>query len=305
MKVLIVGLGSIARKHISALLKIDHTTEIFALRSGISTSVDELNVINVFDIEDIRLKNVDFVIISTPTYLHHKNIEQFIAFGKPLFIEKPLADSLDVKKILPVIKANQILTYVGCNLRFLDALNYVKDHYINSDFRINEVNSYAGSYLPEWRKGTDFRQSYSSNSKLGGGAHLDLIHEIDYIYWFFGKPQKTSKVLRNNSSLSIESVDYANYALSYDGFTTSIILNYYRRDAKRSFELLTDRCTVRVDLLQNKVFENEVLVYSSDQKIQDTYEKQLNWFIKNVLTQKGDSFNDIYEAYEVLKISLT
>ena len=41
------------------------------------------------------------------------------------------------------------------------------------------------SYLPQWRK-KNYKKSYSSNAKLGGGVSLDLSHEIDYIQWIFG-----------------------------------------------------------------------------------------------------------------------
>jgi predicted dehydrogenase len=133
---------------------------------------------------------------------------------------------------------------------------------------------------------------------------LDLIHEIDYIYWFFGKPLNVHKVLKNNSSLKIESTDFANYSLDYGDFIASITLNYYRRDAKRTLEIITNKCTVSVDLLKNSVFENNELVYSREQTMAETFEKQLVWFIENQLTGSGNNFNDIDEAFEVLKISL-
>lgn len=303
MKVLIVGLGSIARKHINALKLIDSNYEIIALRSKKDASPEE-SITNVFSIQEAKELDYEFIIIATPTFLHKKNIEELISFGKPLFIEKPLSNTLDIEGLLPIISNKNIFTYVACNLRFLDVITYVKKYYVNSKIMINEVNCYCGSYLPDWRPNKDFRKNYSSDALRGGGVHLDLIHEVDYLYWFFGKPLETNKYFKNNSTLKIPAIDYANYILEYDNFTASVILNYYRKDAKRTLEIVTETKTIFVDLLQNKIYENGELVYKSSQKPIDTYEEQLRFFISQIQSNKKQNFNSIEEAFEVLKISL-
>lgn len=304
MNVLIVGLGSIAKKHYNALKLINEGYKAYALRSNKKATI-ETGIINVYSIEEAEKIDYEFIIIATPTFLHQKNIEELLRFGKPLFIEKPLSNSLAIETLIPLINSKKITTYVACNLRFLDVIKYVKAHYIKSEIEINEVNSYCGSYLPEWRSDQDFRKSYSTNPESGGGVHLDLIHEIDYLYWLFGKPIKTHKYLKSNSTLKIPAVDYANYILEYKKFTASVVLNYYRRDAKRTLELIMDSKTILVDLIQNKIFENGVLVYESQQKVLDTYEEQLRFFISNIQSVNENKFNSVNEAFEVLKISLT
>jgi len=124
-------------------------------------------------------------------------------------------------------------------LRFLECIGFIKEkiQFLNNR-ALNEVNVYCGSYLPEWRPGIDYKKSYSANPELGGGVHRDLIHELDYLYWLFGQPKAVNRFLRSQSSLAISSFDYANYLLDYDGFSANVILNYFRRDAKRSMELV-------------------------------------------------------------------
>lgn len=301
MKILVVGLGSIAKKHINALLEIDKLTKIYALRSTLNTK-KYLNVTNIYSLDDIKNVDLDFCIISTPTGNHAKDIEKIIELKKPLFIEKPLFSSLEHKSVLGLISTHKINSYVACNLRFLDSLKFVKENYINKDkLAINEVNVYCGSYLPDWRPGTDFRKSYSANEDLGGGVHIDLIHEIDYVFWYFGQPLKVDKTFKSQSSLNINSIDYANYTLEYTNFTASIILNYYRRDAKRYIEIVFDQFTIKVDLLSNKVYQSGELIYESKQKITETYTPQLQYFIANL---NNTTFNSVHEAYEVLKICL-
>jgi predicted dehydrogenase len=302
MKVLIIGFGSIAKKHCKALLSIDPKIEIYALRSNQKAAAID-GIINLFASDDLLKIDFSFIIISSPTFLREKHIYDVIKLNTPLFIEKPLSNTLAIENLIHQININQTKTYVACNLRFLDCLVYVKDHYVGTLSKINEVNSYCGSYLPSWRPDQDYKTVYSANATLGGGVHLDLIHELDYLYWLFGKPKKSIKLLKSNSSLQINAVDYANYNLEYDGFISNVVLNYFRRDSKRTLEIVLDDKTILVNLLENKVYENGIVVFESSQKILDTYERQLNYFI-NTLNSDKELFNDINEAYEILKICL-
>ena len=303
MKVLIIGLGSIGKKHVKAIKAIDPGSEIFALRSQ-QNEEKYLDAINIYSIAEIASIAFDFVIIANPTSEHKKVIAQMATYGFPMFIEKPVHSSLDIKDEITAIKENGILTYVACNLRFLSCIKFVKDKLTSTQTKkINEVNIYCGSYLPDWRPGINFRETYSANAELGGGVHIDLIHELDYVYWLFGMPDDVTRVLKNQSSLEITSFDYANYTLAYDGFCASVVLNYYRRDAKRSLELVFEDATWNIDLLKNQVSCNNEIIFSSAQQVADTYQTQMEYFI-SCLTKKNAIFNTISDAYNVLKICL-
>lgn len=300
MKVLIVGLGSIAQKHIKALRKIFSELDIYALRSSVDAkSISD--VTNIFNLTEIESLNIDFAIISNPTALHKKAIQDLIPYKVPLFIEKPVFDRLDIGSLLKDVKIKSIPTYVACNLRFLGCIKFVKEFIQNK--RINEVNIYCGSYLPDWRPTVDFRKIYSASEEMGGGVHLDLVHEIDYMFWLFGRPFQSSSTKRNRSSLEITAVDYANYLFEYPNFCVNTTLNYYRKDAKRSMEILLEEGTINVDLLNNRVFFKGTEVFSSNETILDTYEHQLHFFVEEVL-KKQIEFNTINEAFEILRLCI-
>jgi predicted dehydrogenase len=300
MRVLIIGLGSIGRKHVIALNQLDPNIEIYALRSRASLDT-YLNVINIYEINEIN--EISFAIISNPTSEHKKTIEMLIGYNIPMFIEKPICSDLDIEDLISIIETKKIQTYIACNLRFLDCIKFVKERLNNETKRLNEVNVYCGSFLPEWRANVDFKETYSARAEMGGGVHIDLIHELDYIYWLFGKPNKVNRSFRSQSSLCITSFDYANYILDFDGFCTSVVLNYYRRDSKRNLELVFEDETWNVDLLKNKVVCNNKLIFSSEQSISDTYKLQMKYFLDSLNSANG-TFNTVSNAYDVLKICL-
>ncbi|SHF91099.1 Predicted dehydrogenase [Salegentibacter echinorum] len=303
MKVLIIGLGSIAKKHIAALRK-NWEVSVYALRSSAkSNSLD--GVTDLYSTNELDELQFDFFIISNPTSKHAEAIEKILKYKKPLFIEKPLFDKIGTSNqaLISRINNDKIPNYVACNLRFLDCLQEAKK--MIAGLRINEINSYCGSYLPNWRPDVDFRKSYSANKEMGGGVHIDLIHELDYLYWFLGMPKKSNTKFTSQSHLDISAVDYANYLLEYDGFCASVILNYYRKEPKRTLEIVTSQATFVVNLLENKIFENGKEVYASSQKILDTYEVQMNFFLKNILVKDDfNEFNTVNEAYKILALCM-
>lgn len=304
MNILIIGLGSIARKHIVALRKLNIDAKIYALRSNINAIIED-DIENIYELKNLDIQ-FDFAIISNPTNLHFQYIEQLALLGIPLFIEKPAIHTLENSdRLVKLIEDAKLITYVACNLRFNPCIEFLKNRLVNGRFRINELNVYCGSYLPDWRPGKDFRSLYSANANMGGGVHLDLFHELDYVTWLFGMPKTSYLILRSKSSLEIDAIDYANYTLDYDNFTASIILNYYRRKSKRVIEIVLQDDVWLVDLLKNEINneEGKILFKAKNFVPTDTYSSQLDYFI-GCLKKGFLPMNTLKESIEILKICL-
>jgi len=304
MNILIVGLGSIARKHLKALKFLKIKANIFAFRSS-EDATNELGVQNIYSLEKLNIKFY-FAIISNPTHLHFNFIKKLAPLGIPLFIEKPLVNKFDsIESLRKLVKKNNLITYVACNLRFHPCIGFLKKSLCQERSKINEVNVYCGSYLPDWRPGKDYRKTYSANSNMGGGVHLDLFHELDYVSWLFGLPKRSQSFLRNVSSLDINSIDYANYILEYNNFTVSVILNYYRKTSKRKIEIIFEEKIWIVDLLNNNIKDDKgVIIFDKKNfNILNTYNLQLDYFI-NSLLKKTPIMNSIEESLGIHEICL-
>lgn len=304
MKILIIGLGSIGKKHVDGILNIIPNAEIFALRS-LKSEDTYRTVKNIYSKSQIP-SNINFAVISNITASHADSILEMIEYGFPLFIEKPVLSSLNnAEKISNLLNDLRIKTYVACNMRFHPAIEFIRNYILENPFRINEVNIYCGSYLPNWRPGKDFRAIYSANKLMGGGVHLDLIHELDYCCWLFGFPISMQCLQMNKSSLDIDAIDSARYLFAYDHFNACISLNYFRRDAKRQIEIVTPEDTLTIDLLLSKVTSNisgETL-FQSDYRIIETYTRQIEYFV-NQLKAGNVLMNNFDYAINVLKLAI-
>lgn len=305
MVVLIIGLGSISKKHISALNSLCKRPIYIALRSGFS-KVETDNIINIYKLKELKNKP-DFVIISNPTIFHFETIEMLLEYKIPLFIEKPASHKIiGTEHLIQKLTKYQTINYVACNLRFHPCIIFLKK-YLSSNFhRINEVNIYSGSFLPSWRPELDFRKNYSANKNLGGGVHLDLFHEIDYTCWLFGQPLDTKCIFSSKSTLQVDVIDYANYILDYKNFNVSIILNYYRKDPKRSIEIVFDDATWFVNLLSSTIKDaNGNIVFNvKNYSIIDTYTEQMKYFLDH-LHNGQQTMNTLDESINILKIAIS
>jgi predicted dehydrogenase len=301
MNVVLIGLGSIGRKHIQALRAIEPDARISAFRSSRSSGYDD-GVANIYSWEEVPA-DIDLFVVSNPTSMHLETLQELVAFGKPVFIEKPALMSLDgADELIETYKAKNILTYTACNLRFHPVIHWAKENL--KDLNIYEVSAYSGSYLPDWRKNIDYRKNYSAIAAQGGGVHLDLIHEIDYLTYLFGTPERSQHHLSKVSNLEIDSIDSALYWLFYPKFTASVMLNYFRRQPKRAFEVVTDNDVLTLDIMNAKVTNDagEVL-FADNGGVLKTYEYQMQYFI-DAIRQGYKPMNSLEEAINTLRTAL-
>ena len=302
MKFGFIGYGSIAKKHIQAIFSLYPNASILLVRHKPSAPDNETpGCTTARDFDELR--NVDAICITNPTSLHVNTIQKVLAFKKPLFIEKPLSHNMTgLSDLVKSINASGLINYVACNMRFHSCMEYLKEKLLPG-LRINEANSYCGSFLPDWRAGIDFRSSYSAHKSMGGGVHLDLIHEIDYCYYLFGAPKKQFKTLTNKSNLGIDAVDFAHYHWQYESFSAQITLNYFRKDYKRTLEIVAEDATYLVDFKSCTVSRGDEVIFTGDQGVEGMYQRQMKYFVEQVQANRACS-NDIKEAYHVLNLCI-
>ena len=213
-RLLIVGFGSIARKHIRVLKKNWPSFEIGIYKKGILLKCEELNLCEkrFTNYQECVGWSPHYVIIASPCSQHLEQALYFAGKGIPTLIEKPIGkgDELESswEELLSLSKRVPIM--VGYVFRHDECLKELENILsLNNYGKIIEVESYCGSWLPDWRANSDYKNSVSAQNKLGGGVLLELSHEIDLINYLFGPLEIKYAASMNTNSLEIDVEDVA------------------------------------------------------------------------------------------------
>jgi predicted dehydrogenase len=237
MRVLIAGLGSIGRRHLANLRSLEPGAEILVWRqhshdAAVPTGADRV----VFRIEDAIAWAPDAALLTGPSTTHIPAALPLAQAGVPLFIEKPISAALDgVDELIAVCQRRSLPLMVGYNLRFHEPLKILRDAVAGGAIgRILSVRAEVGQYLPDWRRGADYRQSVTARGDLGGGVVLELSHELDYARWIAGEVTSVSAFTGKLSDLEIDVEDTAEIILWFAcGAIGSIHLDMVQRSPVR------------------------------------------------------------------------
>ena len=308
-KIAFVGLGSIATRHLKNvqvyLASQGDGCVVDLYRSSLGRPLaDELQplVSNTFlyadEIPEERIYDVVFV--TNPTSMHYETVERFAKHTKSFFIEKPVFENTKVdEKIFNTIK--DIPSYVACPLHYNAVLQYVKQHIKSED--VICARAMSSSYLPDWRPGQDYRNTYSAHKDMGGGVSIDLIHEWDYLTWLFGMPTECYQMIDKVSNLEVDSDDLAIYIGKNDKTTFELHLDYFGRQTQRTLDLFTLDDTIHCDLIAgtvNYLKKGETIKLECERNAFQMAEIAHFFEIINNKT-KNDSTPE--HAYQVLKIA--
>ena len=264
MKAVIVGLGSIGARHLANLKTIEQVSHITVChhRSGGTYPADVLANSSVYRLEDAIKVKPDIAFITGPASRHMEAALTFARQGVNLFIEKPLSNDMrGVDELLETCQRRNLVLMVGYNLRFYRPLQVMRQALIEGRIGLPlMIQAEVGQYLPDWRPDHDYRQSVSARRDLGGGAVLELSHELDYARWLLGEVQAVSAQTSHVSDLEIDVEDVADIILQFrSGSQGNIHLDMMRRPPTRSCRIIGAKGTLTWDGIshQTQLFSSE------------------------------------------------
>ncbi len=242
MRGLIVGLGSIGRRH---------------ARNWAALGLGPLDVCHRGDDLRVALANrPDVVLVTNPTSLHVDTACVAIEAGAHVLIEKPLGSSLNgVHQLLDGARQAVRKVMVGYNYRFHPGLARLR--YLMKAGAIGKVvgaRAEAGEYLPDWHPDEDYRLGYSARRDLGGGPLLTLSHELDSLCWLLGAPRRITAFAAHASRLDVDTEDVAEIVLEMpNGALASVHVDYVRRPPQRTLELVGEDGVLRWEYEANRL----------------------------------------------------
>ncbi len=317
MKALIVGLGSIGRRHLANLRLIEPKTQIIIWRqhSAPQQSDDICGKANeiVYDLKAALETKPDVAFITNPASFH---VETALSLAKQnihLFIEKPLSNTLDkVDELLDLCSEYSLVVMVGYNFRFNKSLHVMRQTLLEGRIgRPLSIRAEVGQYLPEWRPNIDYRKSVSARRDLGGGVVLELSHELDYVRWLMGEVKSIRGYVGRLSDFEIDVEDTAEILLHFQsGVIGNIHMNMCQRNAMRNCRIIGTLGTLMWDGLSNRVqiYLPEVGkwadIYASEAVDQnEMYVSEIRHFLECVKTNSTPMVSGL-EGRRVLEMAL-
>lgn len=317
MKILVVGTGSIGRRHASNAVK-RASTAVFDRDTETARGVAaELGAELIVDENSLWNWNPDGVIVATPHKTHLDMARKAVATGAHVLIEKPISHSLKgTSELAAEAKKLSRNVFVVTNMRFHPAIMAIQEA-LPKLGQVLFSRAQYGNYLPSMRPDADYRTLYAASREAGGGVVLDAIHEIDYLRWLLGPVVNVTAVAAKISNLDIDVEDYAALTLEHESGTRSEIhLDYLQQYKQRGCMIAgtegtaiwqsdgkrPEKCTV--SLFEKSTGRWQVLVDEDDLDNAQPYDVLVGEFVKS-LRGEPSRLAVAREGIEALQIALT
>ena len=261
MKLAIVGLGSIGRRHLGNF----HTAGVETLSawdvaaSARQAAAKQFPYATVPDTLDEALDGANGVVVCTPPDSHLALGRMGMERGAHLMIEKPLTQTTEgVAELLKACDARRLAVLTGYNWRYWPPMLLAER--LIGEGRIGAIRAARTEYayhLTIRYPGQDYRRFYMADAAQGGGCLLDESHAIDYMRWLCGDVTEVSAVVDRISSLDITTDDIADLTVRFaSGAVGNIHMNLFAWNMHSHFELMGEE-----GVLQWRRFENEIRLF--------------------------------------------
>ena len=257
--VLIIGAGSVGRRHARNLASLD--CRISAMDPRVERGDElaaETPAVATFTDLDAALSSpgVDAVAVCSPTAFHVDQAIAALRAGLPVLLEKPVAKDLAAaQRLADVIDETGLPLLLGYTWRWWPPLTDLRRRLDDGVVgRLRHVDFIMSAHLADWHPGEPLAEFFMSSAELGGGALLDESHWIDLMLWLFGLPTTLSASVETISDLEITSDDNVDMQLSYpDGLRVRIHLDLFGRPHRKEIRFVGENGTVLWSETPNRI----------------------------------------------------
>jgi len=146
MKVALAGAGAFGNKHLDAMKLIDGVEVVSLVGRELGKTqeiADKYKIPHVTTnlADSLAIKEVDAVILCTPTQMHAAQAMACLKAGKHVEVEIPMADSLaDAKELVRLQKETGKVAMVGHTRRFNPSHQYIHRKIVAQEFNIQQMD---------------------------------------------------------------------------------------------------------------------------------------------------------------------
>lgn len=259
LKVLVVGCGSIGRRHLGNLKLLGVKDFILCDTAGdmLDRAAEGLvRPVLTASFDDALGHKPDAAVVCTPSSMHLAMSLALVKAGSHVLIEKPLSHTLEgVEELDAAVKEKGVAAMMAMCYRYHPVFLRVKSLLDgNAVGRVLHVNYYGGHYLPDWHPYADYRTEYASKKRLGGGVVLTSIHSLDNLRWLFGEVAEARGWVDKVSDLVMDVEDLAMAVLKMkSGVYVSWHSDFIQRANQHRLVVTGEIGTIRCDFIDSLV----------------------------------------------------
>lgn len=303
MKILICGSGSIALRHYKNLISLGYKDIIFYKSTKYLKKKNKFKKsVIYYDLKMALNQKPDIAFICNITSKHVNTALECAKKNCHLFVEKPISHNFkNIHLLKKVINKNNLFFFVAYMMRFHPLIKRIKKFLIEKkNIKIFYAHSIWGEFLPGWHPKENYKKSYASNKKLGGGVKLTLSHDLDLMYYFFGKIKDIKVLNRYNSNLKINVDVGSTYLIRFiSGVDCNIHLNYLSKPPIRELKILGENVQIFFNYYKSELIfieKNKKKKYTlSNFKRNDMFINELKYFFECIKIKKKNNLkNDFY-----------
>ncbi len=250
--ILVVGYGSIGRRHFQNLRSLGHD-DVRLLRTSKPRpgAFESPSGVKVYDRPGEALADgPSLVVVANPTSLHADAAVAALEAGANVLLEKPVsADMASAQKIVAAEKDSPATVSVAYCFRYHPLYRKLHDAVKGGRLgRVFHARTWQASYLPSWHPWEDHHTSYAARADLGGGVVRTLDHDLDMIRWIMGQPLEVLASAGAMSGIGLEVEDTADMIFRLDGGAqASAHVSFGRRDYCRGMWVVGEAGSANLD----------------------------------------------------------
>lgn len=265
LKVIIIGCGRVAVKHLKAIHKLKDSCELAALvdnnpdapKKLLDGSKIDSSKVKIYSDYKVAIEEIkpDIVAVTVPSGLHYSIAEYSLNHGCHLLLEKPMTMSSDEsRKIYELAKSVNRKIAMGHIYRYFPMVSILQKDI--ADGKFGKV--LHGTIYVRWGHGDDYYNSaaWRGTWKSDGGALMNqTIHAIDLLAWLMGSTPVEATALITKRLRKIEAEDLGMAVLKMnDGALASIEGTTATSDKEHAamFSVFCEKGTISLGLNKGK-----------------------------------------------------
>ena len=316
--ILVLGAGSIGKRHIRNLLAQGHPAAgLFVVdpredrrREVAALGLPQANLFASRE-EAMGAGRYDGAVVASPTALHYGDALALAQAGTHLMIEKPIGPDLaGFDALAQAVKEKGLFAFVAYCFRFDPVARRFRELLAERPLgRPLYARAEMSTYLPSWHPYEDYRTFYMAKAALGGGTLLDQSHLFDLTRFFLGDIEALTGISAKYSDLEIETDDFGEMVLRMrDGFYASLHIDLFTKVDREFFQVTCAEGVLEWNIGKRTITrlipgqEPEVLMQGGNYN--DMYLGELDHFLAGLGGQAGDplaaSLDDAKKVMDVV-----